>query len=578
MKGYKGFINKAVFTTKKQLLINSRPEIVGNLRKILNFVDVLTLSRNTMAKQYKKPSENNSEAFAQMTGIDGTVPPQAPDLEKAVLGALMLERDAIIDVQEYVKPETFYLEEHRLIYKAIQELSFEMKAIDLYTVTERLKSQKMLQKVGGAGYLAELTQKVASAAHVEFHAKIIAQKYVQRELIRSATEIQRRSYDEEVDVTELIGYAEQEIFKVSEGNVKRSVQSAADILRKALQQIEEASKTAGEYNGVRSGFTDIDSVTLGWQPSDLIIIAARPSMGKTAFVLTMARNMAVEFKTPVAFFSLEMSSVQLMNRLIVAETQLSSKDLRTGNLNSQQWAHLETNTVELGRSPLYIDDTPALSVYEFRSKARRLKTQHDIKLIIIDYLQLMTAATPETRGNREQEVSLISRTLKAIAKELNVPIIALSQLSRNVENRGGTKRPQLSDLRESGAIEQDADVVAFIHRPEYYGLTTDENNMSTAGMAEIIIAKHRNGEVTDVPLRFIKEQAKFADADSSVTATALHNRDSYRQQETYDDFSSGSNQAMGISPDAMGGFSSGMMSGGGEFDIPTPPSNDESPF
>ena len=579
MKGYKGFINRAVFTNKKQLLINSRPEIVGNLRKILNFVDVLTLSRNTMAKQYKKPSENNSEAFAQMTGIDGTVPPQATDLEKAVLGALMLERDAIIDVQEYVKPETFYLEEHRLIYKAIQELSFEMKAIDLYTVTERLKSQKMLQKVGGAGYLAELTQKVASAAHVEFHAKIIAQKYVQRELIRSATEIQRRSYDEEVDVTELIGYAEQEIFKVSEGNVKRSVQSAADILRKALQQIEEASKTAGEYNGVRSGFTDIDSVTLGWQPSDLIIIAARPSMGKTAFVLTMARNMAVEFKTPVAFFSLEMSSVQLMNRLIVAETQLSSKDLRTGNLNSQQWAHLETNTVELGRSPLYIDDTPALSVYEFRSKARRLKTQHDIKLIIIDYLQLMTAATPETRGNREQEVSLISRTLKAIAKELNVPIIALSQLSRNVENRGGTKRPQLSDLRESGAIEQDADVVAFIHRPEYYGLTTDENNMSTAGMAEIIIAKHRNGEVTDVPLRFIKEQAKFADADSSVTATALHNRDSYRQQETYDDFSSGSNQAMGISPDAMGGFSSGMMSGGGEFDIPTtPPSNDESPF
>jgi replicative DNA helicase len=541
-------------------------------------VNVLILSRTYMAKQYKKASENNSEAFAQLTGIDGTVPPQAPELEQAVLGALMLERDAIIDVQEYVKPETFYVEEHRLIFKVIQELSFEMKAIDLYTVTERLKSQKLLQKVGGAAYLAELTQKVATAAHVEFHAKIIAQKYVQRELIRSATEIQRRSYDEEVDVTELIGYAEQEIFKVSEGNVKRSVQSAADILRKALQQIEEASKTAGEYNGVRSGFTDIDSVTLGWQPSDLIIIAARPSMGKTAFVLTMARNMAVEFKTPVAFFSLEMSSVQLMNRLIVAETQLSSKDLRTGNLTSQQWAHLETNTVELGRSPLYIDDTPALSVYEFRSKARRLKTQHDIQLIIIDYLQLMTAATPETRGNREQEVSLISRTLKAIAKELNVPIIALSQLSRNVENRGGTKRPQLSDLRESGAIEQDADVVAFIHRPEYYGLTTDENNMSTAGMAEIIIAKHRNGEVTDVPLRFIKEQAKFADADSSVTATALNYRDNYRQQETYDDFSSSGNQPMGIGPASMDSFSSGMMSGGGEFDIVSTPGGDEAPF
>ena len=538
-----------------------------------------------MAKQYKKSSENNSEAYNQLIGVDGTVPPQAVELEQAVLGALMLEKDAIIDVQEYVKVETFYLEEHRIIFKAIQDLSFEMKAIDLYTVSERLKAQKELQKVGGAPYLAELTQKVASAAHVEFHAKIIAQKFVQRELIRSATEIQRRSYDEEIDVTELIGFAEQEIFRVSEGNVKRSVQSAADILRKALAQIEEASKTAGEYNGVRSGFTDIDSVTLGWQPSDLIIIAARPSMGKTAFVLTMARNMAVEFKTPVAFFSLEMSSVQLMNRLIVAETQLNSKDLRTGNLSSEQWEHLEANTVDLGRAPLYIDDTPALSVYEFRSKARRLKTQHDIKLIIIDYLQLMTAATPETRGNREQEVSLISRTLKAIAKELNVPIIALSQLSRNVENRGGTKRPQLSDLRESGAIEQDADVVAFIHRPEYYGLTTDENNMSTAGMAEIIIAKHRNGEVTDVPLRFIKEQAKFADADASVTATAMNNRDGYRHEETYDDISSSGNYtAMGVRPEGMGAMSSGMMSGGGEFDIapqqpkPKPKDDGDCPF
>ena len=532
-----------------------------------------------MAKQYNKYSKNNQEAFEKLTGIEGTVPPQAIELEQAVLGALMLERDAIIDVQEYVKAETFYLEEHRTIFKAIQALSFDMKAIDLYTVTERLKAQKELQKVGGAAYLAELTQKVASAAHIEFHAKIIAQKYVQRELIRSATEIERRSYDDEVDVTELIGFAEQEIFRVSEGNVKRSVQSASDILRKALAQIEEASKTAGEYNGVRSGFTDIDAVTLGWQPSDLIIIAARPSMGKTAFVLTMARNMAVELKTPVAFFSLEMSSVQLMNRLIVAETQLNPKDLRTGNLTPAQWTHLESQTVELGRSPLYIDDTPALSVYEFRSKARRLKTQYDIQLIIIDYLQLMTAATPETRGNREQEVSLISRTLKAIAKELNVPIIALSQLSRNVENRGGSKRPQLSDLRESGAIEQDADVVAFIHRPEYYGLTTDENNMPTAGMAEIIIAKHRNGEVTDVPLRFIKEQAKFADADSSVTAAVVSQSPSYGREESYDDFSSSSNNLppMGMSP--MG------MSGGipNEFDLGTPPmgmpkSSDDAPF
>ena len=542
------------------------------------------LKSETMAKQYSKTSKNNSEAFEQLADLNGIAPPQAIELEQAVLGALLLEKDAIIDVQEYIGVDTFYTEEHRLIFKAIQELSTEMKAIDLYTVTERLKSQKLLTKAGGAGYLAQLTQRIASAAHVEFHAKIIAQKYVQRELIRSATEIQRRSYDEEVDVTELIGFAEQEIFKVSEGNVKRSVQVASDILRKALAQIEEASKSAGEYNGVRSGFTDIDSVTLGWQRSDLIIIAARPSMGKTAFVLTMARNMAVEFKTPVAFFSLEMSSVQLMNRLIVAETQLDSKLLRTGNLTPDQWVHLEKQTVELGRSPLFVDDTPALSVYEFRSKARRLKTQHDIQLIIIDYLQLMTAASPETRGNREQEVSLISRTLKAIAKELDVPIIALSQLSRNVENRGGTKRPQLSDLRESGAIEQDADVVAFIHRPEYYGLTTSENGLPTAGMAEIIIAKHRNGEVTDVPMRFIKEQAKFADADASAVA-AIASGGRVQMQESYDYTASSSNNMMspmGMEPMGMQG---GMAMGGvpSEFDIPSAPmgapnNNNDAPF
>ena len=531
-----------------------------------------------MAKQYNKTSKNNQEVYSQLTELEGITPPQSIELEQAVLGALMLEKDAIIDVQEYLSVDTFYTEEHRLIYKAILDLSMDMKAIDLYTVTEHLKAQKQLTKVGGAAYLAELTQRVATAAHVEFHAKIIAQKYVQRELIRSATEIQRRSYDEEVDVTELIGFAEQEIFKVSEGNVKRSVQSSADILHKALKQIEAASKTAGEYNGVRSGFTDLDSITLGWQPSDLIIIAARPSMGKTAFVLTMARNMTVEFKSPVAFFSLEMSSVQLMNRLIVAETQLNPKDLRTGNLSPAQWSHLEKQTLELGRAPLYIDDTPALSVYEFRSKARRLKTQYGIKLIIIDYLQLMTAASSETRGNREQEVSLISRTLKAIAKELDIPIIALSQLSRNVENRGGSKRPQLSDLRESGAIEQDADVVAFIHRPEYYGLSTTEQGLSTAGMAEIIIAKHRNGEVTDVNLRFIKDQAKFVDADTSITTDVL-------QQpigESYDDYSSSSNNfaPMSMAPQGMQG---GMASAGvpSEFDIasPAPRVNDsEAPF
>ena len=488
-----------------------------------------------MAKEYT-PASRNREAFAAMTDTPGNVPPQAVELEEAVLGALMLEKDSIITVQEFITPEAFYTEEHRTIYRAIEELSTELKPIDLYTVTERLKVRKELQKVGGASYLAQLTQKVGSAANVEFHAKIIAQKYVQRELIRSATEIQRRSYDESTDVTELIGYAESEIFKVAEGHVKRSVQSA-----KALMQIEEASKNTSAFNGVPSGFMAIDRVTLGWQLSDLIIVAARPSMGKTAFVLSMARNMAVDHERPVAFFSLEMSSVQLMMRLIIAETGIPGNDIKSGRLTPEQWRHLESAPKPLGAAPLYIDDTPALSVFEFRSKARRLKIHNDIQIIIIDYLQLMTGGTQDSKGNREQEVAFISRTLKAIAKELNVPIIALSQLSRATELRGGSKRPQLSDLRESGAIEQDADIVAFIHRPEYYGINQDENGMPTAGMAEIIIAKHRNGAVTDVNLRFLKDQARFADVDETLMPEA----GSRPAPGQYEDVSSGSNSGLG---------------------------------
>lgn len=468
-----------------------------------------------MANNYT-PAARNREAFEQLTDVVGNVPPQAVELEEAVLGALMLEKDSIIAVQEYITPDAFYTEEHRLIFRAINELSTELKPIDLYTVTERLKVKKELKKVGGAAYLAQLTQKVGSAANVEFHAKIIAQKYVQRELIRSATEIQRRSYDESTDVTDLIGFAEGEIFKVAEGHVKRSVQSSKDILARALAQIEEASKNSSSLNGVPSGFMAIDRVTLGWQLSDLIIVAARPSMGKTAFVLSMARNMAVNYDQGVAFFSLEMSAVQLMMRLIIAETGLSGNDVKSGRLTPEQWRHLESATKPLSSAPLFVDDTPALSVFEFRSKARRLKIHNDIKIIIIDYLQLMTGNADTKNGNREQEVAFISRTLKAIAKELNVPIIALSQLSRQTEMRGGSKRPQLSDLRESGAIEQDADIVAFIHRPEYYGINQDENGMPTAGMAEIILAKHRNGAVCDVNLRFVKEQARFMDVDDAM--------------------------------------------------------------
>ena len=542
-----------------------------------------------MAREFT-PSARNRAAYDNITeaNVVGTVPPQALELEEAVLGALMLEHDSIIAVQEYVTADAFYTEEHRLIYKAIESLSAELKPIDLYTVTECLKVRGELKKVGGAAYLAQLTQKVGSAANVEFHAKIIAQKYVQRELIRSATEIQRRSYDEDQDVTDLIGYAESEIFKVAEGHVKRSVQSAKDVLAKAMSQIEEASKNTSAFNGVPSGFMAVDRVTLGWQPSDLIIIAARPAMGKTAFVLSMARNMAIDHESPVAFFSLEMSSVQLMMRLIIAETGLSGTDIKSGRLTPEQWRHLESATKPLGTAPLFIDDTPALSVFEFRSKARRLKIHNDIKIIIIDYLQLMTG-NAESKGNREQEVAFISRTLKAIAKELNVPIIALSQLSRATETRGGSKRPQLSDLRESGAIEQDADIVAFIHRPEYYGMNTDENGMPTAGMAEIIIAKHRSGAATDVKLRFLKEQTRFMDLDMDEFSTAGDPMGGGYTQIASSMGGLGDNEfalpvAGGASAPMGGGLGASM--GGNEFDIQQGPTNmdkqrpltDEVPF
>ncbi len=501
---------------------------------------------NRMARAYNNntnstPATHNRAAYEAMVDVGGTVPPQAVELEEAVLGALMLEKDSIITVQEFLVKESFYKPEHQTIYEAIENLSTALKPIDLYTVTEELKVNKRLKEVGGATYLAQLTQKVGSAANVEFHAKIIAQKYVQRELIRSATEIQRRSYDESTDVTDLIGFAEGEIFKVAEGHVKRSVQSAKDILAGALKQIEEASKNSSSINGVPSGFKAIDTVTLGWQLSDLIIIAARPSMGKTAFVLSMARNIAVDHERGVAFFSLEMSAVQLMMRLIIAETGLSGSDVKSGRLTPEQWRHLETATKPLGSAPLYIDDTPALSVFEFRSKARRLKRHNNIEIIIIDYLQLMTAGSAGNGGNREQEVAFISRTLKAIAKELNVPIIALSQLNRSTELRGGSKRPQLSDLRESGAIEQDADIVAFIHRPEYYGINQTEDGMPTAGMAEIILAKHRNGAVCDVNLRFLKDQARFTDLDGAGPLPAATPAASTQ----YEDFSSESNNSLG---------------------------------
>jgi len=463
-----------------------------------------------MAKQQvRSPKKNPAIALDY-----GKIPPQAMDLEEAVLGAIMLERDAILTVLDIVEPRSFYKEAHQQIYEVAQSLSMRENPIDLLTVTEELRKLEKLEAVGGAVYIAQLTSRVGSAAHLEYHARIVAQKYIQRELIRVSSDIQERAFDEGTDVDDLLDYSERELLNIAEGHIKKETIKLSNLLKTALEQIEEAGKSKDSLSGVPSGYTRLDRLTSGWQKSDLIILAARPSMGKTAFALSMARNMAVDHNRPVAFFSLEMSSIQLVNRLIIGETHLASDKIRTGRLENYEWEQLEYKIKDLEKAPIYVDDTPAISIFEFRAKARRLKQKYDIQALVIDYLQLMTGS--KESGSREQEVSHISRSLKSVAKELDIPIIALSQLNRSVEMRSGNKRPQLSDLRESGAIEQDADLVLFIHRPEYYGIDVDEEGNSLQGIAEIIVSKHRNGPVGDVQLKFIREYAKFVDLDDTL--------------------------------------------------------------
>lgn len=462
--------------------------------------------------------QNSPIRKADSLAVDhGKIPPQALDLEEAVLGAIMLERDAILNVLDILTPECFYQEAHQKIYAIAVDLSSQEKPIDLLTITEELRKKEQLEEVGGATYISQLTSRVGSAAHLEYHARIVAQKYIQRELIRVSSEIQSKSFDETIDVDDLLDFSERELLNIAEGNIKKETVKINKLIGEALHQIEEAAKKDDSLSGVPSGFTQLDRLTSGWQPSDLIIIAARPSMGKTAFVLSMARNMSVDHERPIAFFSLEMSSIQLVNRLIVAETQLPSDKIRNGRLEDYQWQQLEYKIKDLEQAPIFIDDTPAISIFEIRAKCRRLKQKYNIQAVVIDYLQLMTAGQSSGSGSREQEVSTISRSLKSIAKELDVPIIALSQLNRSVEMRSGNKRPQLSDLRESGAIEQDADLVIFIHRPEYYGLDVDEEGNSLKGIAEIIVAKHRNGPVDDVQLKFAREYAKFSDLEDNFS-------------------------------------------------------------
>ncbi len=449
----------------------------------------------------------------------GKVPPQAIDLEEAVLGALMLEKDALSTVIDILKPEVFYQEAHKKIFEAIQQLFQKSKPVDILTVTAEMRQQGTLEIVGGAYYITSLTNRVASAANIEYHARIISQKYIQRELIRISTEIITNAYEDTTDIFDLLDHAEKNLFDIAQNNLRRDTQKMDEIIKQSLATLEELRTKTDGLTGVPSGFTDLDRITGGWQKSDLVIIAARPAMGKTAFVLTCARNAAVDFKKPVVVFSLEMSSVQLVNRLISGETEIEQEKIRKGNLAEWEWQQLHSKIGTLTEAPLLIDDTPALNIFEFRAKCRRLKSQYDIQMVIVDYLQLMhgKGEGQSGGGNREQEIGSISRALKSVAKELEVPVLALSQLSRAVENRPGQngKRPLLSDLRESGSIEQDADMVLFLYRPEYYGITEDENGRSQAGIGEVIIAKHRNGETGIVPLRFIGKYVKFVDLEDN---------------------------------------------------------------
>lgn len=466
-------------------------------------------------RQPKKPAQ----AFETI----GKIMPQDKDVEEAVLGALMLEKDAYTTVCDILKPASFYEPKHQRIYEAIQSLGVAQQPIDMLTVVEQLRRNDTLEEIGGPVVISELTSRVASGANVEFHARIVAQKYLARELISFAAAIEGKAFDESNDIDDLLQEAEGKLFEISQRNVKKEVTQIDPVIGQAIEQIQVAANRKSGLSGLESGFHELDKLTSGWQSSDLIIIAARPAMGKTAFVLSMAKNMAVNYNTPVAIFSLEMSNLQLVNRLISNVCELESQKIKSGQLSDIEWDQLMSRVKHLYSAPLFIDDTPSLSILELRTKARRLVREHQVKFIIIDYLQLMNAAGMKF-GSREQEVSMISRSLKQLAKELNIPIVALSQLNRSVESRQGSdgKRPQLSDLRESGAIEQDADIVCFIHRPEYYTRSSeDANGNDIRGLAEFIVAKHRSGSVDDVKLRFKARFARFENwTDEEVRAVS----------------------------------------------------------
>jgi replicative DNA helicase len=453
------------------------------------------------------------------TMVYGKVPPQAKDLEEAVLGAIMLEKSAFDTVIEILKPECFYVEAHQRIYKSMQSLANKSQPIDILTVAEELKSKEELEMIGGAYYVTKLTNAVVSSAHIEAHARIILQKFIQRELIRISGEIIGDAYEDSTDVFDLLDDAESKLFEITNNHLRKNFDTIDSVLVKTIQRIEDLRHKNEEVTGVPSGFTHLDKITYGWQNTDLIILAARPAVGKTAFALNLARNAVMHptKPTPVALFSLEMSAGQLVQRILAAESEIWLEKIARGKLEEHEMKQLYARGIQrLAQAPLYIDDTPALNIFELRAKCRRLKNKHNIGMVIIDYLQLMSGTGENRSSNREQEISNISRNLKGLAKELNIPIMALSQLSRAVEQRGskeGSRVPQLSDLRESGAIEQDADMVMFLYRPEYYDINTSAEGENIKGLTEVKIAKHRNGSLDTVKLKALLHIQKFTNWD-----------------------------------------------------------------
>ncbi|MCQ2959307.1 MAG: replicative DNA helicase [Bacteroidales bacterium] len=447
---------------------------------------------------------------------DGKIPPYSQQIEETVLGQLMINCDAISDVMNLLsKKDIFYFPKHQIIFESMSELAKQNEPITLVTTIERLQQKEELNNVGGASFITDLSMKVSSSASIENHAKILVQKYLQRELIRVSALISEKAFDPSCQLSELIDLAEKEVFSVTDQSLqKKSIVSIDRVAASVYEHFLEASKNEKDFTGVPSGFTELDRITTGWQPGSMIVLAARPGMGKTAFVLTMLRNIAVEYNIPVGMFSLEMSCEQLATRLFVGEAEIQQSKLQTGKIDLNDIGKLSSAKEKLEKAPIYLDDTPGLNIYDFRSKCRRLVEKYKVQCIVVDYLQLMTAPGI---GSREQEVSSISRQIKSVAMELKIPIIALAQLNRGIEGRqNADKKPRLSDLRESGAIEQDADLVMFIHREaKATNSTIDSSGNDISRDAQIVIAKNRHGAGGDVDLYFIGEYMKFIDPNTT---------------------------------------------------------------